>query len=80
MPRKTNKPAKPDTESTAKITQPEVASRAIPEDCVEALVLCDSVHGKCGEVKAFSADAIKSLTAAGFIDAHPNAVSAYKKA
>lgn len=89
MPRKSNKSAKPATEaakeSTAATVTEETAANDeqaayADEDTVEALVLCDSVHGKCGEVKRFPEHAIKSLAAAGFIDPHPNAVAAHRKA
>lgn len=41
---------------------------------VEALVLSDNIYGKCGEVKAFPADQVEAIAAAGYIDPHPNAV------
>lgn len=41
---------------------------------VKALVLSDSIYGKCGEVKEFPADKVEAIAAAGYIDAHPNAV------
>lgn len=44
-------------------------------DTVLALVLSDSVYGKCGEVKRFAADLAPAIAAAGYIDTHPNAVA-----
>ena len=43
-------------------------------ETVPALVLHDSVYGKCGEVKQFPADAVEGIAAAGYIDPHPNAI------
>jgi len=47
---------------------------AAPE-VVRALVLHNSVYGRCGQVKEFPADVVKALRLAGFIDPHPNAVA-----
>ena len=47
----------------------------IEGDTIQALVLFDSVYGKCGEVKPFRADEVEAIALAGFIDAHPNAVA-----
>lgn len=47
-------------------------------ETVPALVLHDSVYGKCGEVKQFPADAVEGIAAAGYIDPHPNAVKSAK--
>lgn len=41
---------------------------------VKALVLFDSVHGKCGEVKDFPVETVEGIAAAGYIDPHPNAI------
>lgn len=46
---------------------------------VKALVLFDSVYGKCGEVKDFPAETVEGIAAAGYIDAHPKAVAAHLK-
>lgn len=50
---------------------PELA----PSASVPALVLHDSVYGKCGEVKEFPADQAAAIAAAGYIDTHPNAIA-----
>lgn len=50
------------------------AKKAEPQT-VKALVLYDSVYGKCGEVAEFDANEAKQIEAAGFIDTHPNAVA-----
>lgn len=42
---------------------------------VRALVLHDSIYGKCGEVREFAADQVDALRGAGYIDPHPNAVA-----
>lgn len=42
---------------------------------VMALVLHDSIYGKCGEVREFAADQVDALRGAGYIDPHPNAVA-----
>lgn len=41
---------------------------------VKALVLSDCIYGKCGEVMDFPADQVEAIAAAGYIDAHPNAI------
>lgn len=50
-----------------------------PAEMVEALVLSDSVYGKCGEVKEFPAGQVEAIRAAGYIDPHPNAVKSAQK-
>ena len=42
---------------------------------VRALVLHDSIYGKCGEVREFDAALVGALKEAGYIDPHPNAVA-----
>lgn len=42
---------------------------------VKALVLHDSIYGKCGEVREFAGDQVDALRGAGYIDPHPNAVA-----
>ena len=42
---------------------------------VRALVLHDSVYGRCGQVKEFPADEVEALRLAGYVDPHPNAVA-----
>ncbi len=56
-------------------TRKPPAPPATQGDTVPALVLYDSVYGKCGEVKPFAAEEVEAIAAAGFIDAHPNAVA-----
>lgn len=41
---------------------------------IRALVLHDSIYGKCGEVREFDAEHVPALKGAGYIDPHPNAV------
>jgi len=41
---------------------------------IKALVLHDSIYGKCGEVREFDAEHVPALKGAGYIDPHPNAV------
>lgn len=41
---------------------------------VRALVLHDSIYGKCGEVREFAAEHVPALKGAGYIDPHPKAV------
>lgn len=41
---------------------------------VKALVLHDSIYGKCGEVREFDAEQVSALKIAGYIDPHPKAV------
>ncbi|MFE0784067.1 MULTISPECIES: hypothetical protein [Pseudomonadota] len=48
---------------------------AEPAERVKALVLHDSIYGKCGEVREFAADQVDALRRAGYIDPHPNAVA-----
>ncbi|QEA10892.1 hypothetical protein [Bordetella phage vB_BbrS_PHB09] len=45
-----------------------------PAEQVKALVLHDSIYGKCGEVREFDASAVDALKDAGYIDPHPKAV------
>ena len=67
-------PAPPATDDAG--DAPEAEAEQLPEvETVRALVLYDSVYGKCGEVKPFRADQVEDIAAAGFIDAHPNAVA-----
>lgn len=56
-------------------TRPAEAVPAAAGPTVDALVLFDSVYGKCGEVRAFDASTADAIAAAGFIDTHPNAVA-----
>lgn len=42
---------------------------------VRALVLHDSIYGKCGEVREFDVAQVAALKDAGYIDPHPNAVN-----
>lgn len=42
---------------------------------IRALVLHDSIYGKCGEVREFDAALVAALKDAGYIDPHPNAVA-----
>lgn len=44
-------------------------------ESVRALVLHDSIYGKCGEVREFDAALVAALKDAGYIDPHPNAVA-----
>lgn len=74
MTKKRKAPAPPATDDAG--DAPEVEAEQLPEvETVRALVLYDSVYGKCGEVKPFAADQVEDIAAAGFIDAHPNAVA-----
>ncbi|MDH1522545.1 hypothetical protein [Achromobacter mucicolens] len=41
---------------------------------MRALVLHDSIYGKCGEVREFDTEHVPALQGAGYIDPHPNAV------
>lgn len=41
---------------------------------VRALVLHDSIYGKCGEVREFDVEQVAALKDAGYIDPHPKAV------
>jgi len=41
---------------------------------VRALVLHDSIYGKCGEVREFATEHVPALKGAGYIDPHPKAV------
>lgn len=90
MTRKRKSPAPPATDAAAKAAvtppappatdaagdAPEAEAEQLPEvEMVRALVLYDSVYGKCGEVKPFRADEVEAIALAGFIDAHPNAVA-----
>ena len=89
MTRKRKAPATPATDAAEKAAEttpatpatdaadvPEADSDPIPEsETVKALVLYDSVYGKCGEVRPFRADEVEAIALAGFIDAHPNAVA-----
>ena len=62
------------------VEQPELQN-ATPHAgaTVKALVLFDSVYGKCGEVKDFPVETVEGIAAAGYIDVHPKAVAAYLK-
>lgn len=51
---------------------PELDTR----EWVKALVLHDSIYGKCGEVREFDAEHVPALQGAGYIDPHPKAVEA----
>lgn len=42
---------------------------------VPALVLHDSIYGKCGEVREFDSSQVAAFKEAGYIDPHPNAVA-----
>lgn len=44
-------------------------------ESVRALVLHDSIYGKCGEVREFDVALVAALKDAGYIDPHPNAVA-----
>lgn len=44
-------------------------------ELVRALVLHDSIYGKCGEVGDFDVALVAALKDAGYIDPHPNAVA-----
>lgn len=57
------------------VEEPEVQN-APPQAgaTVKALVLFDSVYGKCGEVKDFPVETVEGIAAAGYIDPHPNAI------
>ncbi|MFY1963559.1 hypothetical protein ACOTH5_31650 [Achromobacter xylosoxidans] len=44
-------------------------------ESVLALVLHDSIYGKCGEVREFDVALVAALKDAGYIDPHPNAVA-----
>ncbi len=61
-------------------TKKPAAKSAAKNGDVEALVLVDCEHGKCGEVKTFDADLAATLVRTGVIDPHPNAVAAHRKA
>lgn len=68
-------------EDATPATQPQepIASQASTDDSevreqVKALVLHDSIYGKCGEVREFDAEHVSALKAAGYIDPHPKAV------
>lgn len=50
------------------------ASEPDTRERVKALVLHDSIYGKCGEVREFDADHVSALKGAGYIDPHPKAV------
>ncbi|AZS80674.1 hypothetical protein ELS24_20815 [Achromobacter spanius] len=66
------------TEPAATLPGPPDAPAPAPEpdtrERVKALVLHDSIYGKCGEVREFDADHVSALKGAGYIDPHPNAV------
>lgn len=53
---------------------PALASERDTRERVKALVLHDSVYGKCGEVREFDADHVSALKGAGYIDPHRKAV------
>ncbi len=73
MARKAAQPASAGDESSAPAasTAPEGASG----ESVRALVLHDSIYGKCGEVREFNVALVAALKDAGYIDPHPNAVA-----
>lgn len=74
MTKKCKAPAPPATDDAG--DAPDAKADQLPEvETAPALVLYDSVYGKCGEVKPFRADQVEAIAAAGFIDAHPNAVA-----
>lgn len=59
-------------------TAPAAAAAAPPTsegESVLALVLHDSIYGKCGEVREFDVALVAALKDAGYIDPHPNAVA-----
>ncbi|MCS3505011.1 hypothetical protein [Achromobacter sp. JUb104] len=64
------------TEPAATLPGPPDAPAPEPDtrERVKALVLHDSIYGKCGEVREFDADHVSALKGAGYIDPHPKAV------
>ncbi|MFY2035849.1 hypothetical protein ACOTDT_18990 [Achromobacter xylosoxidans] len=59
-------------------TAPAAATPVPPpseRESVLALVLHDSIYGKCGEVREFDVALVAALKDAGYIDPHPNAVA-----
>lgn len=76
-----SQPADPVVEAEGAEIEGDGTGEALPEigedegNTVLALVLSDSVYGKCGEVKRFPADLAPAIAAAGYIDTHPNAVA-----
>ncbi|MDF3851358.1 hypothetical protein [Achromobacter denitrificans] len=60
------------TPGAADLSEP--ASEQDTHIWVRALVLHDSIYGKCGEVREFDAEHVPALKGAGYIDPHPKAV------
>lgn len=60
----------------AAAAEADAAEKKWQAESVEALVLSDSIYGKCGEVKRFHKSEVKAIAAAGYVDPHPNAVKA----
>lgn len=52
----------------------ELAPEQETRKWVKALVLHDSIYGKCGEVREFDTEHVPALKGAGYIDPHPKAV------
>lgn len=53
---------------------PSPATGLDTRERVKALVLHDSIYGKCGDVREFEAEHVPALKGAGYIDPHPKAV------
>ncbi|WP_241122390.1 hypothetical protein [Achromobacter xylosoxidans] len=66
-------PAPPPEETAPAESAP--SSPPSERESVLALVLHDSIYGKCGEVREFDAALVAALKDAGYIDPHPNAVA-----
>lgn len=66
-------PAPPPAETAPAESAP--SSPPSERESVLALVLHDSIYGKCGEVREFDAALVAALKDAGYIDPHPNAVA-----
>lgn len=49
-------------------------------DVVECAVLYDSIYGKHDDIIELDADTAKAAEAAGYIDTHPNAITAIRDA
>lgn len=66
------------TEPAAPLSGPSDTPAPAPEpdtrEWVKALVLHDSIYGKCGEVREFDSEHAPALKGAGYIDPHPKAV------
>ncbi|CUR81866.1 hypothetical protein [Achromobacter xylosoxidans] len=65
-------PAPPEETASAVATAVPPPSEG---ESVRALVLHDSIYGKCGEVREFDVALVAALKDAGYIDPHPNAVA-----